>query len=349
MSQILIWSGVFLGSLALLVKASDWFIESAEKISLALKIPPFIIGISVVALGTSLPELVSSIIAVINNSSEIVAANVVGSNISNILFVLGIVALMHKRLKLNFRLSFIDIGMIGGSALLLWWALWDRHFSNIETAVFLFGLLSYLYYTIKRGKSEQKRLKKEAEQEAEQLVKDRSHYYELDEANDLLEAKQQPTDTDNHSGKVKGWVIVMLLISSGLIYLSASYNIKSIIKLSELLHIGAEIIALTAVSLGTSLPELFVSISAVRKKNGEMAVGNVLGSNIFNIFGVMGIPALFGKLYIPPIVINFSIPLMLVATALYIFLVIDKDLKRWEGVVLLSFYVLFLGKLVLGT
>jgi len=141
----------------------------------------------------------------------------------------------------------------------------------------------------------------------------------------------------------------MLLISSGLIYLSASYNIKSIIKLSELLHIGAEIIALTAVSLGTSLPELFVSISAVRKKNGEMAVGNVLGSNIFNIFGVMGIPALFGKLYIPPIVINFSIPLMLVATALYIFLVIDKDLKRWEGVVLLSFYVLFLGKLVLGT
>ena len=79
-----------------------------------------------------------------------------------------------------------------------------------------------------------------------------------------------------------------------------------------------------------------------------MAVGNVLGSNIFNIFAVMGIPALFGKLYIPPIVINFSIPVMLVATALYIFLVIDKDLKRWEGVVLLSFYALFLGKLILG-
>jgi len=96
------------------------------------------------------------------------------------------------------------------------------------------------------------------------------------------------------------------------------------------------------VAIGTSLPELLVSISAVKKNNAEMAVGNILGSNIFNIFAVMGIPAFIGPLTIPAEIISFSLPIMLVATVLYFFLINDKRVFWWQGICLLLFYVFFI-------
>jgi cation:H+ antiporter len=121
--------------------------------------------------------------------------------------------------------------------------------------------------------------------------------------------------------------------------------VESVINLSEILNLGKEIIAVSAVAFGTSVPELAVSLTALRKGKPEIAVGNVLGSNIFNTFVVMGVPAFFGALIIPSSILTFGLPIMLMATLLFFFITQAKVITKWEGYMLLLFYVFFIGKL----
>lgn len=310
----LLWLLIFVGSLVVLLKASDFFIDAAEKISLFLGVPPFIIGVTIVALGTSLPELVSSIIAVLNNASEIVVSNVVGSNIANTLLVMGTIAVIGRRMNLKLNLSTMDIVMFLGSAFLLCITVYDGEFTTLEGIFCISGLVAYLFSTFQSGRK-MRNLQKE--------------------------------DVNYVKPKLD-WKVIPILITSGFfIYLAAKYNIESIIVLSALLNIGTDVIAQSAVAIGTSLPELLVSISAVKKNNAEMAVGNILGSNIFNIFAVMGIPALIGTLMIPKEVIVFSIPIMIIATVLYFYIINNKRVSWGQGVYLLLFYLFFIVKIFL--
>jgi cation:H+ antiporter len=143
--------------------------------------------------------------------------------------------------------------------------------------------------------------------------------------------------------KITTSAIVKLIVAPILIYLGAKYTVKAVIEIAEIVNIGKEMIALTAVALGTSLPEVMVSIAASKKDNGDMVVGNIVGSNIFNTFAVMGIPALVGKLVIPDGVLHFSLPLSVGATLLFLFSVMDKKVPKWEGGFLIIFYVYFIG------
>ncbi len=314
MPESLWWLLVFVFSLVVLLKASDFFIDAAEKISLFLGVPPFIIGVTIVALGTSLPELVSSIIAVLNNASEIVVSNVVGSNIANTLLVMGTIAVIGRKMVLKMNLSTMDIVMFLGSAFLLCVTVYDGKFTTLEGIFCITGLVAYLYATFESGRK------------IRNLQKEDINY---------VKPKLE-------------WQVIPILITSGFfIYLAAKYNIESIIILSTLLNIGTDVIAQSAVAIGTSLPELLVSISAVKKNNAEMAVGNILGSNIFNIFAVMGIPSLIGTLIIPKEVINFSIPIMIIATVLYFYIINNKRVGWWQGVYLLLFYLFFIVKIFL--
>ncbi|MGB0840335.1 MAG: calcium/sodium antiporter [Chitinophagales bacterium] len=315
MPEIFIWLAVFIVSLYALIKASDYFIDAAETISRAIGIPPFIIGVTIVALGTSFPELMSSIIAVLEDSSEIVTGNVVGSNIANVFLVLGTIAVVGWKIELDFEVQRVDLIVFFASAIALWLALYDYVFDVWEGVAFLVALIVYLTYTIIMGKKNGN-----------------------DNKNADADDNQIPPPT------IQFATIATLIVSLIIIPLSANYNITSIIKLSEILNIGKDIIALSAVAIGTSLPELFVSISAVRKGNPEMALGNVLGSNIFNILAVMSISSFIGVLKVEPLIADFCVPVMLVATFLYYFFVRDKKIMWWEGFILLSFYVLFIFK-----
>ena len=305
MGFLLIWIIVFIASLSVLIKASDYFIDSAEKIGLYLNLPSFIVGVVIVAIGTSLPELVSSIFAVLKKSSEIVAGNVVGSNITNIFLVLGITAVISKKIKLDYELTGVDLPFLIGSAFLLAMTVYDGLFTLSEGFLCLGCVFIYLIYTMNVKKKENFEIKK-------------------------LEWK----------------TLIIFVISGFFIYLGAKYTIESVIKLSEILHIGKEIIAASAIALGTSLPELTVSISAARKGKPEIAVGNVLGSNIFNALAVMGIPRLLGILIIPKTILTFGLPVMLIATLLYFFMSQDKEITKWEGWLLIIFYIFFIGKLL---
>lgn len=313
MLHLLVWIIIFLASLLVLIKASDYFTDSAEKIGLYFGLPAFIVGVTIVAIGTSLPELISSIFAVLKNSSEIVVGNVIGSNITNIFLILGIAAIMGRKIKITHELIHVDLPLLVGSAFLLAVTIWDGVFTLPEAILCIGGVVLYLLYTL-NGTMKNKDTKKE------------------------MKAKLKKEKLD--------WkILIILIVSAFFIYMGARYTIESVIKLSEILSIGKEIIAISVVALGTSLPELMVTISAARKGRSEMAVGNILGSNIFNSLAVMGIPALIGTLIIPQSILTFGLPMMLIATLLYFFITQDKEITKWEGWLLIIFYVFFIGKI----
>lgn len=314
MLDLLLWIVIFVVALFVLIKSSDYFTNSAEKIGLALRISPFIVGVTIVALGTSFPELISSVFAVINNSSEIVIGNVVGSNITNIFLVLGFAAIFAKKsLKVDRGLIHVDLPLLFGSAVFLVISCWDQNFTIPEAILGLVLAGVYLHSTARLQKADP-----QTKKEVKKKIKRK---------------------------KPRGKTILILLVSLIFIFLSAKYTIDSVIKLSEILQIGTEIIAMSAVALGTSLPELFVSITAARKGNAEMAIGNVLGSNIFNTLAVMGIPALIGTLTIPFNMLTFGLPVMFIATMVYFFTTQDQSVTKWEGWMLIILYLIFIGKL----
>ena len=316
MLDMLIWIVIFVASLFVLIKASDYFTDSAEKIGLFFGLPAFIVGVTIVAVGTSLPELVSSIFAVLRGSSEIVVGNVVGSNIANIFLILGIAAIVGKKLKITYELVTVDLPILVGSAFLFAMMICDGIFTLPEALLLILGIVIYFLYTINSEKEyKDAEIKKEMKKELRGKKK--------------LEVK----------------TIAAIIISAFFIFVGAKYTIESVIKLSEIFNLGKEIIAVSVVALGTSLPELAVSITAVRKGKPEIAVGNILGSNIFNTFVVMGVPALFGVLIIPQSILSFGLPMMLIATLLFFFITQEKEVTKWEGYILLLFYIFFIGKL----
>ncbi len=313
---ILIWILVFVVSLIVLLKASDYFTDSAAKIGIKLGIPEFIVGLTIVAIGTSLPELVASIVAVLRQSSEIVAGNVIGSNIANVFLILGIAAIISKRIRVHYDLIHVDLPLFVGSAFLLAITIWDGVFTLAEGLIALAGVVLYLAFTV-------------------------SEVGQTEQVNDKKETKKQRLK----KGKFESKAFIILVISAVFIYFGAHYTIESVLKISVILDIGKEIISISAVALGTSLPELLVCIKCARKGKPEMAVGNVLGSNIFNTFAVMGVPALLGNITVPDNLLMFGLPVMIIATLLFLFITQDKQITKWEGWLLVIFYVLFIGKI----
>ncbi|MCP3869145.1 MAG: calcium/sodium antiporter [Gammaproteobacteria bacterium] len=303
----LLWLGVFTLSLGALVWASSILIDAAERIGLRLGMAPFVVGILIVGVGTSVPELVSSVYAVFAGATEFVVGNVLGSNITNILLVLGIAGLVGREVRLDRDLLHIDLSMLLGSTLLLGFLIMDANFSRLDAALCLLGTVIYIYSTVA---------------------------------------------TNTHSEKTKEpqvqlgpWTWLRLVGSLLLIVVSAKYTVDAAVILAGALGVGTEVIALSAVALGTSLPEIAVAITAARRGKIALAVGNVMGSNIFNAFAVMGVPGLITPLTVPDQVIVFSLPFLIAVTLLYIIIMLDAKINRFEAALLLLFYAYFIGHL----
>jgi len=234
---LFIWLLIFIVSLSVLIKASDYFTISSEKIGTYFGIPHFIIGVTIVAIGTSLPELISSVFSVLNKSSEIVIGNVVGSNVTNIFLIIGVAAIIGKKIKIKFSHFNIDLLFLISSAFLLSIAIWDGKFNFQEALLFLSIGILYVIYTIKS--------------------------YKESNVNTKTTTK----------GKFEWKILILLVVSAFFIYLGAKYTVQSIIRLSEILNLGKEIISVSALAFGTSLPELMVTISASRKGKTDIAIG----------------------------------------------------------------------------
>jgi cation:H+ antiporter len=262
----------------------------------------------VVAVGTSLPELMSSVLAVVEGAPEIVSGNVVGSNIANLLLVLGLAAVIDGHIRLKFELVNVDLPFLAGSAFLLALVLWDGRVSVPEALLSLAALGIYLWYAA---------------------------------------CGRQPTEAEvtEKPRERPAWVRIGLVLvgSAVLIYFGADYTVLAAVEIAGHLGMGPELIAATVIALGTSLPEVAVTLTAARRGQTELAVGNVLGSNVFNSFAVIGVAGLVGPLPVPDSIIDFALPVMVIATVLTFFTIMEKEMTKWEGWLMILFYVYFIG------
>jgi cation:H+ antiporter len=303
---------VFAASLFLLLAAARFFTRSAERVGLALGMSPFAVGVLILAAGTSLPELVSSVVSVTRGSSQIVVGNVLGANLSNLLFVMGAVAVAAARpIRLGEQYIMIDLHFLLGSAFLLAMALRDGTLGRVEGGFLLAGYAVYVLYLLKEGRTD-----------ADLSIGGG--------ASGRRRRRLAPMD------------LAVLAVTAVLIYLGARYTISSLETISRLAGVPPAIVALTLLSLGTTLPELVVSATAARAGKADVAVGNILGSCVFNALAVAGTASLVGPVTAPEDMLSLPLPVYGASAMLFYLLTLDKRVSVWEGLLFLLLYGLFI-------
>ena len=288
----------------LLVKGADWFVDGASGLARKLGIPQLVIGLTIVAMGTSLPEAAVSISAALRGNAEITIGNIVGSNILNILIILGVTALIATLKVADSTVRYEIPFMIVATFVLLWLGYTGGQVTWLEGVILwvLFLLyLRYLYMMAKKGKEE--------EREAEQLS----------------------------TAKIIG------LILAGVVMIVAGSNfaVEGASNLAKALGISQRFIGLTIVAFGTSLPELVTSVSAARKHNADIAIGNIVGSNIFNILFIVGTTALITPVTIASGFVVDTLIAAAVGILLFVCVARTKELRKKAGIVMLLAYILY--------
>lgn len=288
----------------LLVKGADWFVDGASGLARKLGIPQLVIGLTIVAMGTSLPEAAVSISAALRGNAEITIGNIVGSNILNILIILGVTALIATLKVADSTVRYEIPFMIVATFVLLWLGYTGGQVTWLEGVILwvLFLLyLRYLYMMAKKGKEE--------EREVEQLS----------------------------TAKIIG------LILAGVVMIVAGSNfaVEGASNLAKALGISQRFIGLTIVALGTSLPELVTSVSAARKHNADIAIGNIVGSNIFNILFIVGTTALITPVTFDSGFVVDTLIAAAVGILLFVCVARTKELRKKAGIVMLLAYILY--------
>ncbi len=317
-----LWFLILFASLYIVVKSADFFTKYSEKIGVLFGLSSFIIGATIVAIGTSLPELITSLFAVHAGETSFVADNVIGSNIANSLLILGIAGVVAKTLTIKTSLIDADLPFFFMSMGLFTYFSLDRLISTGEGLALLIFFIIFIIYSI-RQKPEKK---------------------DSDETKDFLESNKTKVKERNFKTLAKYTGII--IVSAGFLAFASKYTIDSILEISQLMNISSSLLTITVVSLGTSLPEILTSISAVRRGNHGIAIGNVLGSNTFNLLFIIGIPSLIRPLNISSETFIVGIPFLILATLTTIFVILDNKIRSWEGIGLLLFYLIFILKIL---
>ncbi|MFC1630024.1 calcium/sodium antiporter [Patescibacteria group bacterium] len=333
--MVIVWILVFIASIALLVKSADWVVENAEKIGLAMKISPFIIGVTIVAIGTSFPELVTSLVAVYKGATEIVAANALGSGVANILLIVGISAVVAKKLIIRRSLIDLDSPLLAASAVLFLFVMWDQKVVFLEGLLLTIAFIIYLLYTVSM------RTEEEPDEDTPEIVEVLPSRLERRrmKVKEIEEKKSAPLGLKFNTFAFLGVGIVGLTIGG-------TYSVEAILKLSGFFNISTSLITLTAMSVGTSLPDFIVSVRSAWKKKYEIALGNIFGSNIFLALIVLGFPALLKTITVDDLTFTIGLPFFVVATLLFVISGISRRIHMWEGLMYILIYILFLGKLL---
>lgn len=326
---------VFALSLFFLVYGADIFLKSAEKIGLALGLSPFVVGVTIVAFGTSFPEVFTAMTALFMGVTEIIPANAFGSNIANILLVVGLSAVVGKKLVVTKSLIDVDLPLLAiGTAILM--AIFlpfsggeEASISRPESAILLITYVAYLLYTF---------FHKEEEEEIEEMEKLPSRRERRGHLTTQEEKTKRP--------KVSFKDIVLLLLGGVFLAVAAAFLVDSVVGISEVLGVGVGVVSILAVAIGTSLPELVVCVKAAMQNKPEVALGNVFGSNTFNTFVVIGLPGIFGKISIDEPTLLIGFPVLVISTLLFVISGISRRIHSWEGVFFLALYVIFTGKIL---
>lgn len=341
---------VLILGLVLLVKGSDFFVKAAAAIAKKLGVSEFVIGLTLVSVGTSIPELASSVAASLQQQSDIVMGNIVGSNIANIGLIIGLaatIAVIKTREEMLKRDGYVMLF----AALVLYLFILNTRISRVEAVIFLLLYLAYVLFLL----TEKPKFK--GEYGFKEFL---TYFFKFEYVRTVINAvsdhnnrrKNDKNASEGVKSKTRGAGLakdLMILILSGVAIIGgANYLIVEALFFAEYFHISKMLIGVSLVAVGTSLPELSVSVSAARQGYGDIAVANVIGSNIANIFLVLGVSALIFPLAITHETLVFIAPFMIVMTVLLlIFIKTRWELSRIEGLAVLSLYILFMSFLFL--
>ena len=301
-----------LGSMVMLVKGADYLIESGENIGVTIGLTPFVIGIIILGFGTSLPEFATAISSILHNNIAVPAAVATGSNIANTLFVIGVLAIVAKKLVIDKDLIELELPLLFGITVLFISVGFDGVIVPIESLLLVVAFVCYMIYSVSSSENYTFR------QTPSQYIRRLSKMF--------------------HDIPFMFFGIVTLT-------LGAHYVIISLESLANLFNLSSVALALTLVAIGTSLPELSVSLRSLAKGKTNLAFGNIIGSNVFNLTFVVGVTGLFSVLSVGDNIALFAFPVLLAATILLIISAISKKIYLWEGIIYILIYIYFLLKI----
>ena len=298
-----------LGGFVALLIGGEALVKGAVDTAQRLKVPPMVIGLTLVGFGTSTPELLTSIQAALDGAPGIAVGNVVGSNIANILLIVGLSALVAPIAvgRSGFRQ---DMAFLVGATLLFMAIAANGHLGRISATALLAGLVLFLVLSLRRS-----------------------------------DAGTPEVEAPSFSAPV---ALLYFVVGLSITLLGARVLVQGAIGLAEDMGVSQTIIGLTIVAVGTSLPELITSVLAARRGHSDVALGNIVGSNIFNIFGILGATALVKPIPIPSEIVTYDNWVMLGATALLIGACVTQSrITRTEGAVMLGLYVAYIASLAI--
>jgi cation:H+ antiporter len=299
---------------ALLIWSADKFVLGASNTARSFSIPPLVVGVVIVGLGTSAPEMLVSAMAAADGNTGLSIGNAIGSNVTNIGLMLGLTALFYP-LQIHSKLLKREMPVLLAIILLSYYLLWDQHLSFLNGLLLLIMMFAMLGFTIWEAKSH-------GEDELPQEILD-----------------EMPEEVS------KGVALKWLFIGIVVLVASSRILVWGAVEVAEYFQVSDLIIGLTIVAIGTSLPELAATIAAARKKEFDLAVGNIIGSNIFNILGVMALPGLIHPDTFDSEVLTRDYPVMIgLVVALMFFSIAWRKgqtgrLARFEGALLVAAYI----------
>lgn len=312
-----------IAGLVLLVAGAEVLVRGAAKLAAQFGIPPLVIGLTVVAFGTSAPETAVSVQSALNGSGDLAIGNVIGSNIANVLLILGMTALVAP-LIVSRQLIRLDVPIMIGASLVTFGLAWDGELSRLDGALLFAGVLAYTGFLIYSAR-------KDSKTDDDEFAKE----FGLDEL-----------------AKPNAWAFNLGLIIAGLVLLVGGSNllVEGAVQLARALGLSELVIGLTVIAIGTSLPELATSIIAAFKGERDIAVGNIVGSNLFNLLCVLGLASLVSPapISVSPNALAFDFPVMIaVAVACLPIFFAGYRINRWEGALFLGYYLAYTLYLVL--
>ncbi len=310
---------LFLLGLLLLVAGAELLVRGASRLAALAGISPLVIGLTVVAFGTSAPELAVSLMSAVAGQADLAVGNVVGSNIFNVLFILGLSALITP-LVVAQQLVRLDVPlMIGVSVLTLVLAL-DGRIGRIDGVLLFAGVIGYTAWLIRQSRREQQAVQEEY-------------------AREFGPREELPAPGGGLARQV-----LLVLGGLGMLVLGSRWLVEGAVAMARSFGVSEMVIGLTVIAAGTSLPEVATSVLASLRGERDIAVGNVIGSNLFNLLCVLGLSAVLAPAGIPvaPTAISFDLPVMIaVAVACLPIFFTGHLIARWEGALFLGYYLLY--------
>lgn len=298
--------------LVLLVAAGDILVRGAVKIATSLDVSPLIIGLTIIAMGTSAPELLVGINAVLAGVPELALGNVVGSNTANVLLVVGIPAMIYPVACSTPRLGRNLIFMLAASALVVAMGVFPGYIGFLQAVLLLAGLAGFLIWSATRAK----------------------HGVVMADDADLAETAKKDSTAK---------ALLFLVLGLVGLPLGADLLVDGAVAIARSLHVSEAVIGLTLVAIGTSLPELVTALAAAWRGHSEVAIGNVIGSNVFNLLGILGGTAMFGSIPIPPAFLHVDFPIMIGSSLLLLpFVLARAAIGRMTGALMLGGYIAYM-------